>query len=336
MGRTKKQILNNKPDNEILAQDYWSKSTEGQLLIEKAKKDGFFIETSEIKSGNEIKNENIVLEQSDDIITISDFKKKEKMYYEVLNKFFKGCTEEEVDLMIGIIEGKHLISLRFLDWFVTRYCNLYKLSIPVNNSYIKEANFNINISYKAQLKSFRKKHFDPFRRKKKFIYDFISQNRCLMTTLGQLNFFRWALSYDIIKYTENNFKTINSKVQYVNSFFQKYTIDSISCSQTITTSDENLDKSNRNNKLSESDTNVSNISNISYTNISDTNSKLFQQDINLLMNTNNNVNPIDLTENIPSLKKNKKIKPSKLFKDLKNSQTTTKYPQVSRNIFVEL
>ena len=157
-----------------------------------------------------------------------------------------------------------------------------------------------------------------------------------MTTLGQLNFFRWALSYDIIKYTENNFKTINSKVQYVNSFFQKYTIDSISCSQTITTSDENLDKSNRNNKLSESDTNVSNISNISYTNISDTNSKLFQQDINLLMNTNNNVNPIDLTENIPSLKKNKKIKPSKLFKDLKNSQTTTKYPQVSRNIFVEL
>ena len=275
---------------------------------------------------NNTNTNNIIQETNDDIITIYDFKKKEKMYYEVLNKFFKGCTQEEVDLMISIIEGKHLISLRFLDWFVTRYCNLYKLSIPVNNPYNKEIHFNINISYKAQLKSFRKRHFDPFRRKKKFAYEFTSQKRMLLTTIGQLNFFRWALSYDIIKYAENNFKQINSKVQYVNSFFQKYTIDSISNSQTITTSEENLEKITSSHKSSESDTNLTD------TNLTDTN--LSQQDINLLMGTNfKQINPIEcaLTQT-----KIKKVKPSKLFKNLKNSVVSTKYPQVSRNIFVEL
>lgn len=273
--------------------------------------------TNDILEKNDILEINDdILEINDDIITICDFKKKEKMYYEVLNKFFKGCTEKEIDLIIEIIEGKHIISLRFLDWFVTRYCNLYKLSISVNNSYNKEINFNINISYKAQLKSFRKRHFDPFRRKKKFIHDFDKQNRFLLTTIGQLNFFRWALSYDIIKYVENNFKYINGKVQHVNSFFQKYTIDSTSCSQTLITSDENLEKTTCSDKSTE------------------TNLKLSQQDINLLL-TDNNKN-IDLIESNHTIKKIKKIKPSKLFKNLKNSQTLTKYPLVSRNIFVEL
>ena len=272
----------------------------------------------------------VIQETSEDIITVNDLKKKEKMYYEVLNKFFKGCTEEEVDLIISIIEGKHLISLRFLDWFVTRYCNLYKLSIPVNNLYNKETNFNINISYKAQLKSFRKRHFDPFRRKKKFVYEFAFKDKYLLTTLGQLNFFRWALSFDIIKYTENNFKQINGKVQHVNSFFQKYTIDSISYSQTVTTSEENSNKNMSNDKSLESDTNTSG------TNTSGTNLSLAQQDINLLMGDNSNTKLDELTDTMPKVYKNKKIKASKLFKNLKNSQGSTKYPQVSRNIFVEL
>ena len=38
-----------------------------------------------------------------------------------------------------------LISLRFLDWFVTRYCYLYKININVNNNLSIQKNFNINI-----------------------------------------------------------------------------------------------------------------------------------------------------------------------------------------------
>jgi len=127
------------------------------------------------KTKKEFLNKEIKLKDNDideliDVIKITDFKSKELMYYNMLDKYFNNCTNDEIQSMIDIINGNHLISLRFLDWFVTRYCYLYKLSINVNNVYNKENNFNINISYKAQLKSFKKKYFDLFRRKKKIYY----------------------------------------------------------------------------------------------------------------------------------------------------------------------
>ena len=158
------------------------------------------------------------------------------LHYIKLDKFFNNCAIEEIQGMIDIINGNHIISLRFLDWFVTRFCYLYKLSINVNNSYSKENNFNINISYKAQLKSFKKKYFDPFRRKKKFNYSFEKHNLTILTTLGQLNFFRWAINYDIIKYTELNYKEVINKIDHVNSYFKKSSIEN-----TNSTSEETLD-----------------------------------------------------------------------------------------------
>ena len=273
------------------------------------------------ESISELKTESLIddniLSVNNDIITLNDFKKKEKMLYEVLNDFFKKCSLEEIQMVIHIIDGDHSISLRFLDWFVTRYCYLYKLSINVNNLYNKEQNFSINISYKAQLKSFKKRYFDPFRRKKKFIFYIEKHNLNILTTLGQLNFFRWALSFDIIKYGENNYKYINNKITYVNSYFSK-NIDTNSL--TISTSEENeLSK-----KISDTNSLSSDIENLSdYKNLS-------QNDINLIMNINNS------ESNISNMFRNKKIKSSKIFKELKNLQPIHKYPQVSRNISIEL
>ncbi len=192
-----------------------------------------------IKENNESKdnkteNTNIQYDISD-VITIKEFKTKELMHYKKLDNFFSSCTKEENQLMVDIINGTHLISLRFLDWFVTRYCFLYKLAINVSNPYVKQDNFNINISYKAQLKSFKKKYFDPFRRKKKFYYVCEKNNLVLLTTLGQLNFFRWAISNDIIKYTETNYRTIITKISHVNTYFKKNIIENSSYS----TSDSN-------------------------------------------------------------------------------------------------
>lgn len=191
-----------------------------------------------------LQNDNITDDVTDeqeysDIITIKDFRSKELMYYKMMDKFFNNCTENEIKLMINIINGRHIVSLRFLDWFVTRYCFLYKLSFNVNNTYCKENNFNVNISYKAQLKSFKKKYFDPFRRKKKFYYNCNKYNLNILTTLGQLNFFRWVMNYDIINYAETNYKNITSKISYVNKYFKKNIIEINSLSITSTTSDEN-------------------------------------------------------------------------------------------------
>ena len=174
-------------------------------------------------STDEQVNLNLDIINSDDIINITELRGKEIFHYKMLDNFFNICNINQIKVMIDIINGNHLISLRFLDWFVTRYCYLYKLSINIANSYIKENNFNINISYKAQLKSFKKKNFDPFRRKKKFYY--VTDSKImLLTTIGQLNFFRWIITYDIINYTETNYKNIISKLEHVNSYFKKNSV----------------------------------------------------------------------------------------------------------------
>ena len=305
MGRTKKKI------NDISNLD--------QTISPNNILDLLAFEKNNLDNKNKLESQPIFYDI--DIITVDDFKKKEKMLYDVLNNFFNQCGIEEVKMVIDIINGNHLISLRFLDWFVTRYCYLYKLSIPINNLYNKEKVSNINISYKAQLKSFKKRYFDPFRRKKKFNYCFNKHELNILTTLGQLNFFRWALSFDIIKYVEENFKTINIKMSHVNSYFKKNIIESNS--QTITTSEEHtdsIDKSKNSDTISD---NSSTCNDFKKNQIRkkklQAEQKLQQDDINILMGNNIEI----------------KNKPSKIFNEIKNSQPTYKYPQVSRNICIE-
>lgn len=186
-------------------------------------------------------NEIPLIINDEDIIEISQLKGKEVWHYSMLEKFFTTCELPIIQKMVDIINGNHLISLRFLDWFVTRYCYLYKTNINVNNKFSTQNNFNINISYKAQLKSFTKKYFDPFKRKKKFIFTMDKYKISFLTTLGQLNFFRWAITNDVINYTETNYREIIVKYEHVNSFFKKHSSNSSSYSNNTSS---NLSSSN--------------------------------------------------------------------------------------------
>ena len=150
---------------------------------------------------------------------ITEFKGKEIYHYTMLDEFYNKCSEYELTRMVSIINGKYEVSLRFLNWFITRYCKLYKVMFDINNNLVQCDNYNVNIGYKAQLKSFKKKFFDPFRRKKKFM--FTKAPIEIITTIGQLNFFKWAISYDIINYVTINYKKINEQYEYVNEYFDK-------------------------------------------------------------------------------------------------------------------
>jgi hypothetical protein len=139
----------------------------------------------------------------------------------MLETFFQSCDLITIQKMIDIIKSKHIISLRFIEWFVIRYCSLYITNIDINNKFTKQKGFNINMSYEAQIKSFTKMYFDPFKRGKKFIFPLNKFNISFVTTLGQLNFFKWLITFDIINYAENNHKDIISKYKHVNAYFKK-------------------------------------------------------------------------------------------------------------------
>lgn len=176
----------------------------------------------ESDNSNDLENETKDL----NILTISgdikeakytNFTNKETLYFKMIDKFFKNIGQESIQKMLDIINGKSIISLRLLDWFVTHYANKYNVTYELDNG----ERFNVYISYKAQLKSYKKRYFDPFRRdhfkrdplkrKKKFIYCYNKDNNEIKfyTTICQLNFFRWAFSNDVIKYVENNYDVIS-------------------------------------------------------------------------------------------------------------------------------
>jgi hypothetical protein len=208
------------------------------------------IEKEELKNITEINNKIQVIKEEitdevnqtnsdvSDIIEIVELKPIDKIIYNNLKEFYIKLENIEVEKIISIINGEYKISLRFMDWFVTRYCYLYKTSIVVNNRFIKESSFNVNINYKAQLKSYKKKRFDPFRRKKKFYFSI--NDKKILTTIGQLNFFKWAITNDIIAYCENNYELINSKVDHVNKYFKKNIIENSSDSSNISNSNNNI------------------------------------------------------------------------------------------------
>lgn len=157
-----------------------------------------------------IKNKNDIANNDFDPTVF--FTKKELCYYKMIDKFFKKCPEDKIIKMLNIIDGQSEISLRILDWFVTKYA---KKGIDFTKN---GETFDVHINYKAQLKSYKKRYFDPFRRKKKFNYKYIvnGQEKVLYTTIGQLNFFRWAISNEIINFVERYLPQITKAMNISN------------------------------------------------------------------------------------------------------------------------
>lgn len=162
-------------------------------------------------------------ENNDDLINIDKFSEIEKLYFIRINNFYKNLNKDDMKNVYDIItKNKNKISLRFLDWFVTKYCKMYNTIIKVNNKYTNNEKFNINIHYKAQLRSYKKDYMDPFKRQKsskKFKYECNEYN--FITSLCQLNFMKWIVENDILLYVNDNYDFLSSKIDHVNIFYKK-------------------------------------------------------------------------------------------------------------------
>ena len=116
---------------------------------------------SQFISETETLNSNSSKRSKDDIIMdVRDinFTSKEILYYKSVNRYFRKADQESIKKMVAIIEGDSSISLRLLDWYVTKYASRNKISYDSDNS-IDIDRFNVYINYKSQLKSYKKKYF---------------------------------------------------------------------------------------------------------------------------------------------------------------------------------
>ena len=148
--------------------------------------------------------------------SVSTFEKKNNisskkdLLMESLINFFS--IKENLDRIKPIINGtddmknKPKMSLRILDWFVTNFSKKYNISyqVKLNN---KTKNFIVYLDYKSQLKAYSKKQFDPFCRRERILF-FDHNGNEIVTTVGQLNFFRWSLENNILDYIIEHFEEI--------------------------------------------------------------------------------------------------------------------------------
>jgi hypothetical protein len=113
------------------------------------------------------------------------------------------------DLLLEIIEGTSAISRRTFEYFVTKYSMVHNISYSLEEK-AKASIFTVHSSYKDQLKAHKKKYFDPFGRGERI--PFFSNNNCIITTIGQLNFYRWFFTKKIYDYCVDNYNTIQNEL----------------------------------------------------------------------------------------------------------------------------
>lgn len=107
--------------------------------------------------------------------------------------------------IIPYLKGEGEMSLRLIDWFVTNYCRKHFVGYMLNGQ-----EFLVYVSYKSQLKAYSKQYFDPNCRRERILFQLPGQEPFL-TTVGKLNFFRWAIETNILEYIRENYNNIQKE-----------------------------------------------------------------------------------------------------------------------------
>ena len=145
-----------------------------------------------------------------------------------LQRFYS--SRPDIDQLIPILKGEGDISLRLIDWFVTNYAKKHHVTYILNSQ-----EFIVYLNYKSQLKAFSKKLFDPFCRHERIIFQCANQEP-FNTTVGQLNFFRWAFEKDILSYVREHLSDIVREEKLDRTQGTQSSVDSsASADSTITT-----------------------------------------------------------------------------------------------------
>lgn len=126
---------------------------------------------------------------------------KEQWVLHRLETFYS--RPEHFNRVRDILAGNSKISLRLVDWLVTNYAKKHNVSFLTKNS----RHVIVYLAYKSHLKAYSKKMFDPFCRSKRI------QFLALDTTVGQLNFFEWAIQDEVLDYLETNYDAIHADME---------------------------------------------------------------------------------------------------------------------------
>ena len=151
---------------------------------------------------------------------------KQELIVMSLQTFYSN--RKDLPEIMELLQGTSIISLRLIDWFVTNYAKRHSIGYLLGGQ-----EFMVYMSYKSQLKAYSKKLFDPFCRRERIMFSLPGTEQ-FVTTVGKLNFFRWAIEKNVIEYL----KTHREAVELEMTGHMKQLSRSRSTRNTTDTSDE--------------------------------------------------------------------------------------------------
>ncbi len=187
--------------------------------------------SSKIK--NQIKKE--IIESEDELYEVDSEPESESKVNEpiisreeaLLNSLlrFYNQDSQHLNILSAISKQKTIISLREMDYTVTNYSNNNKIVYKLKD----KSSFNMYLDYKCQLRGYSKRCFDPFCRRQRIFLDFETKTPQflndkdidkyklredgLVTTIGQLAFFRWAILNEVVDFCFNNKEKIDEEME---------------------------------------------------------------------------------------------------------------------------
>lgn len=129
---------------------------------------------------------------------------KQELIIMSLQTFYSQRTD--LAEIMELLQGTSVISLRLIDWFVTNYAKRHTIGYILGGQ-----EFMVYMSYKSQLKAYSKKLFDPFCRRERIMFSLPGTEQ-FVTTVGKLNFFRWAIEKNVIEYLKKHRETVEAQM----------------------------------------------------------------------------------------------------------------------------
>ena len=99
--------------------------------------------------------------------------------------------------LVPVITQTSEVSIRLMDWLVTNYSKQHKVLYTYSKDTIQRI-FDLHMEYKMTLDSYGRPLFDPFRRGARITFNIGDEP--YTTTLGQMLFWYWAETHQVIHY----------------------------------------------------------------------------------------------------------------------------------------
>jgi hypothetical protein len=112
-----------------------------------------------------------------------------------------------VQTFSDIVNHRNGLSLRIIDWLITNFSKAFSVAIESDG-----LPRNLRKDYRKNLTAHNKKNFDPFARRRR-INVVLFEHEQRVSTIGQLNFFRWFLSKNLVGFLLHNKSVIEKHMK---------------------------------------------------------------------------------------------------------------------------